>query len=125
MFLQGDIPFIQTGTEFYTFLMKYTSGDSEVYTAWSWSFMQGDVKFYTGWYIILYSAMLCFMQIYWILHRVILKFMVIYIEVHTRWYRNLYKWCTDVYKGWNWSLYRVTQKFIKVNTEGYRERYYN
>jgi len=33
MFLQSDIPFIQADTEFYTFLMKYTSGDSELYTA--------------------------------------------------------------------------------------------
>jgi hypothetical protein len=45
MFLQGDIPFIQTDTEIYTFFMKYTSGDSEVYTAWCWGFMQGDAKF--------------------------------------------------------------------------------
>jgi len=33
MFLQGDIPFIQADTEFYTFLMKYSLGESEVYTA--------------------------------------------------------------------------------------------
>ena len=49
MFLQSDISFIQADTEFYTFLMKYTSSDSELYTAWCWSFMLGDTKVYTGW----------------------------------------------------------------------------
>jgi hypothetical protein len=33
MFLQGGIPFIQADIEFYTFIIKYTSGDSELYTA--------------------------------------------------------------------------------------------
>jgi len=85
MFLQSDILFIQADTEIYTFWMKYKSGDSELYTAWCWSFMQSDAKFYTSWYSSLYSAMLCFMQIYWILYKVILKFMQIYTEVHTWW----------------------------------------
>jgi len=50
MFLQSGIPFIQADIEFYTFLMKYTSGDSEVYTAWCRSFTQGDAKVNTGWH---------------------------------------------------------------------------
>jgi len=123
IFHQGDIPFIQADTEFYTFIIKYTSGDSELYTAWCWSFMQGDAKVYTGWYSSLYSVMLSSMQIYWILHRLILKFMQIYIEIHTRWYRNLYKRYTEVYKGWYWSLYRLKQKFLKADTEGYTGRF--
>ena len=107
MFLQSDIPFIQTDTEIYAFWMKYKSGDSEVCTAWCWNFMQGDAKDYTGWNCSIYSVW------YWVLCR--------YTEFYTNWYRNLCRYTLKFTLGDTEIYIRYILKFTSGDIGVYKE----